>query len=159
MKKIGKRGIQAIFLCLLVLLIVVIGRFNKQKVPSEAKALYSTYMQTIQYDYGKAANEYCHFEMPVIKELTEESDDFVTSYNILNWERINDELWVVETSFRTLSIPDGDTMFNFVGKIDGKYYVMINAYQVPTQLHKNFNPLHYIPPNAVPYQNVVGLLD
>ena len=158
MSKSKKRGLLVALTFLFLTLGLATWYSSRPQVPSEVKELYSSYLDTIMFDYDKAANAYCHFEMPIIKELIEQSDDFVTSYKILNWEKINDDLWAVQTSFRTLSIPDGDIMFNFVGNIDGKYYVMINAYQVPVLLHKNFNPIQYIPSNAVPYQDDVGLL-
>lgn len=159
MEQRKKVGLTTVLVVLLISLFAFFLYTKKDTVPGEVKELYINYLETIKSDYAKAVNEYCHFEMPAIKEMTEQADDYITSYNILGWEKLNDDLWAVETSFKTLSIPGGSTMYNFIGKLNGKYYVMINAYQVPPQLHKNFNPLHYIPPNAVPYENVIGMVN
>lgn len=148
-------------LCIIVCLVVVICIvcFNSNtKVPDEVEQLYITYIETIKSDYVKAVNEYCYFEVPIIKELTEQSTEYITEYQILGWRQLSDQLWVVNTFFKTAFIPDGETMFNFVGIIDGQYYVMLNAYQVPSQLQENLDLSEYIPANAIPYENVVGLL-
>lgn len=152
----------SLVIILIVLLIILSANFlypKKEEVPEEVQKTYVNYLETIKYDYAKAANEFCHFEMPAVKKMIEQSDDYITNYRILRWEALNEELWVVKTAFQTLLSPEESTMYNFIGKIDEEYYVMVNSYQVPSQLHKNFNPLHYFPANAVPYQNVVGLQD
>lgn len=142
--------------CSIVICIVFI--YSGASVPNEVEQLYINYMETIKADYATAVNEYCYFEVPIIKELIAESTEYITEYKILEWNQLNDQLWVVKTFFKTAYIPDGDIMYNFVGNIDEKYYVILNSYLVPPQLQGNLDLSVYLPPDVVPYENVVGLL-
>lgn len=146
-----------IIVCLIIVICIVFAN-SSTTVPDEVKQLYIDYMETIKSDYEKAVNEYCYFEVPIIEELTKQSTEYITEYEILSWQKLSDHLWVVNTFFKTEYIPNGETMFNFIGVIEGKYYVMLNAYQVPVQLRENIDLSQYIPPNVIPYEDVVGLL-
>ena len=144
-------------ICAIAICVSFFYFYSSTRVPPEVEHFYSNYMKTIKSDYAKAVNEYCYFEDPVIKELIAQSTDYVTEYRILKWNQLSDQLWVVKTFFKTVYMPEGDTMYNFVGNIDGIYYVILNSYLVPPQLQGNLDLSIYLPPNVVPYEDVVGL--
>lgn len=145
------------FTGLLVILILSVVNMESRKIPPDAETVYLNYLETIKSDFSKAADEYCHFEIPTIKELVMQSNDYLKSYHILKWERLEKNLWAVNVSIES-TYTGMDTIYNFIGLIDGKWYVMLNPSQIPDTILKDVNIDSYLTTgdNIVPYEAVIG---
>ena len=101
------------------------------------------------------AAEYCYFLNDTVRELFFEGGDTVGSYKILSWTHPSDRLWAVRVEFR-FSKPDTTVQgYNFVGRIDGKYYVMQSTDLLPEDLKAGLDPQAYEPTGG----NFIGLDD
>ena len=102
---------------------------------SFAKAMdcYTAYIETAMEDWGKAVQEYCHYEDP---SAMDQILDFppITSYQIIRFERLSDNLWEIETFTTAPYKPYGSYGVNYVGLIDGEYRVMTNVQNIPSEL-------------------------
>lgn len=139
------------------MLILSAVNMGPREIPSEAKTVYLNYLETIKTDFAKAADEYCHFEMPTIKELVMQSNDYLKNYHILRWEKLGKDLWSVNVSIES-TYTGKDTITNFIGLIDGKWYVMLNPSQIPETILNDvdINPYLATGENIVPYEAVIG---
>lgn len=146
------------FTSLFIMLILGVINMKSEKVPPSAKAVYLDYLEAIKSDFVRASDEYCHFETPTIKKLVIQSNDYLKSYHIISWEKLGKKLWAVNVSIES-TYTGTDTFFNFIGLIDGKWYVMLNPSQIPAFLLKDTDITPYLTTgeNIVPYEAVIGL--
>lgn len=156
MKK--KLWIAFLILALLILLNIHATNLKANVVSFEVQDVFLNYLETIKSDYVKAANEYCHFEMPIIKELVMQSNDYLLSYQVIKWEQISEVLWAVEVSI-TSTYSDENNIYNFVGFVDGEWRVMLNPYQIPAYMLRDLDLAHYSTTGekVIPYEAVIGL--
>lgn len=68
--------------------------------------------------------------------MTKQSFVNIQSYKIEKWEKINDDLWLAETTCQEDGDRVGQLCCHFIGFLDGKPYVMIGPQNVPEELSK-----------------------
>lgn len=136
------------FIACAVLLFVLHGCGMKQ-VPDNIQSLYINYLDTCKTDRRVAVENFCHYEDLNHKAMALESVDYIQSYEVQNWEKITDELWVVTTFIKDRSFPTGNTVINFVGKVGDEYWVMTHVNQVPDELKKHIQDIGKYTPTGV----------
>ena len=97
---------------------------------TEALNFYISYMETARFDWQKAVGEFLHFEDEESKSLSLRGNP-ILSYQLIRFEKLSDQLWIVEVFIKRDYIPDGAYGVNFVGIIDGEYRVMNNKKKIP----------------------------
>lgn len=109
-------------------------------IPNDVTAFYMTYMEAAKTGPKKAV-QYTHFESGN-KTAYLESNDHLIDYKIVNIEKINDNLYAFTVSVVSTYAREGkpETVYNFVGKIDGQMYIMLSTAEIPADIRENFNP-------------------
>lgn len=112
-------------------------------IPNDVTAFYMTYMEAAKTGPKKAV-QYTHFESGN-KTAYLESNDHLIDYKIVNIEKINDNLYAFTVSVVSAYAREGkpETVYNFVGKIDGQMYIMLSTAEIPADIRENFNPDNY----------------
>ena len=157
MKKYMIAGIVGCLLIAIVLGVVAVNNADKG-IPRIVVSRYTDYLDETKD--GITINtlwEYCHFEIPEMRDMAVLSGGYLLSYEILEWESLSDKLWAVTTEFKTNQNPEGEIGVNFVGLIDGKYLVMNNVINIPEELKANIDLSKFqnSKDSAVSYQNLV----
>ena len=106
-------------------------------IPSDVTGYFYSFLDVLQ-DHPKDAAEYCHFETEHEEEAYRRSNVHVLSYELLGAQKINDDLYAftihLEKEFDTYP-----KRYYFVGRIDGKLRMMVNAGNIPETLKDNFD--------------------
>ncbi len=133
-----KTALVTLVACILVLSIAVGCTFTGagDQVPRDVKDFYEEYLEVLQTDINRAILEYRHHEFvsDLHNSLNTPQGGVPTDLRILKWERLSDELWAVQLENSSPIVESMRLIWNFVGNIRGKYYVMINPTHVPEDL-------------------------
>ncbi len=113
-------------------------------VPLSVKEFYIEFLEVAKTDRYTATMEYCHFEDRNKRDLTAAAPNLM-EYEIIDWECLSNNLWAVEVKQTDVIYPHGCYGMNYIGKIDGKYYVMIGIGQIPSSLSVGVNIEPYEP--------------
>lgn len=94
------------------------------------------------------AMDMLHYELETdFKDGLRESRDYLTHYEILTQEKINDGLYAFKIYMESEKLnPDGDEMYHFVGRINGAWKVMLALQEIPKDLWENLDVDKYIDP-------------
>lgn len=117
----------------------------KQIIPIEVSSYYEEFLNAYRYGTYDEVDSYLHYEVPEYWQLTEEDFSNIESYEIISWEQLADDLWVVTLNATTSADPEVARWNHFIGYIDAELYVMIGAFQVPDYLSEGTNIAAYIP--------------
>lgn len=131
-----KRSFAIIALCVFCLAIFV--GCGQQTPSNAALEFFISYLEVYKYDCA-AALEMRHWEDAVAKELSQNTIDHITRYEILKTDQLSENLWAITYNVSSEKAPDTRTISNFVGLIDGTYYVMANPRQVPQDLKEGID--------------------
>lgn len=93
------------------------------EVPEEVKAFLIRYFEAFKTDLAEAAS-YRYFADPDGRQRMEESMDYLVEYEILSWEKMSDDLWLATVNLRCQSDKNSRISYQFVGRIDGAYYIL-----------------------------------
>lgn len=119
-------------LVILLLLITLLGGCGQEVSPQEK--IYRDYLDACKVSTGSAVQEYCHYEIEAYFNDMIKNTAKVHSYDILEFKQLSDKLWVVKANIAWDMKPEGETVYNFVGEIDGEYKVMPSDIHVPIEL-------------------------
>lgn len=126
---------------LLIFTVSVIAGCTEEKGPRE---IYEDYLAVAMTSCADAATKYCHYERAQYRQMAADTTDYFKSYEIYTWEQLSDSLWVAELRFTCLYA--GEEVIhatNFVGVIDGAYYVMTSIEEVPAYLLADVDVCEY----------------
>ena len=119
---------------LLVFILTLMTGCSFGGIPREVEQHYIGFLDAMKTDFAAAA-KYCYHETPEQTEMMINSgDDYIVQYEILEWKQLNDSLWVVKSSYLQGAAKESELIYQFVGYIDGKLYVMQNPRLVPEEL-------------------------
>lgn len=100
------------------------------------ESIYEEYMQAMLNDTHSAQKEYVFFRNTELESLAFESEYTLYDYQILSWEQLSDSLWVVTVMMHSSFDPEPRECINFVGIIDGEYWVIPGILGLPDELKK-----------------------
>lgn len=135
------------FIMLWALVFCILGGCANQKDPRD---VYEDYLAAAMTSCANATAKYCHYEREQYRQMSEESTDYFTGYEIQSWEQLSDELWVANLRFTCIYA--GEAVIdatNFVGIIDGEYYVMTSIEEVPVDLLADVDIDEYTSPAEI----------
>ncbi len=121
---------------------------------------YLEYLEASKISAVDAILKYLYFENEEYRLLSlssAEHDNFL-SYQMIRLEKLSDDLWLIESFIQSEKIPGGIYGLNFVGRIDGKLYVMSNKREIPEYLKNGLEIEDYEPhgPGGVAPDDVLG---
>ncbi len=130
--------------------------------PEEQKIreFYEDFIQQEQTDPVYALEQFVYIEdenSKIIALTYAERGEVATSTEILNVEKLSEDLWAVEISYVLPANPEGDTAYNFVGKVDGAYKVMRNVRAIPEELSRGLDLEPYYPTGE--YEFIEDVID
>ncbi len=141
-------------------------------VPQEAADCYTLFAETAKIDWYSATTKYCFCIVPDTKEHLLESNFRFLDYEMLDWIKLREELWAVQVRISTTQGNHGDeSIFHYVGLVDGEYRVMLNSDQIPEYLQRyvDFGPYEpdnegslvdsYYPTHTDPNMHSVGPME
>ncbi len=93
------------------------------------------YLESMMHDPVKAAQA-CYFEDESERELFVQSaqDHPILSYEIIRFEKLSDDLWVIELCSVNKMHPNGVNYVNYVGIVDNNMLVYRNKKNLPSAL-------------------------
>ncbi len=151
-----KRRIIMLLLC--AVLAVSLFGCNRDAEFAEAEKVYTAYLEACKVS-AEAPLQYCHYEHEILRGYAEEIGEgqLVEEYRILDRNKINEDLYVFTVEFRSRSGRES-TGYQFVGKIDGKYYVMLGTTEIPAELQEGLNvdDYTYYKENTLPIEDIIG---
>ena len=105
-----------------------------------------------------SALSYRHYEDPVAKEMAQQHPQVLVDYAIVSLSKLSENLWEVILLSKTVEFPDGVYGANYIGVIDGKYYVMVNIKQIPEDLTVGveIDPFEPSGPSIIDPGDIVG---
>ena len=146
---------------LAVLLLAMACCFGCAKPQEDpAVAFFTAYMEASKIS-GEASASYTTFANEDHKALyldTSAADPLV-SYEILDTEKINDNLVAISFHYKHKSGYE-NTGYNFVATVDGEYVVIRNVHDVPEALSENLTVDNYTGPDGdmwIGYEETVPL--
>lgn len=142
------RKLAVVFLALLIL--ATAAGCTGSEAPEAVQEYYTQFLDTVKAEpWSVATGQYCHFEEEWVRDMCAEVEERVVGYEIIEWEQLSDCLWAVQGDFETESDVVGGTCYHFVGQIDGRYYVMINARQIPEEMKEGLDMERFAPTGEV----------
>ena len=128
-----------------------------QKEPDEdnkAFLFYQQYRVELNKDPVAAIKKYKYYDDPIALQLAlDNAQAAVEEYEILNFKKLCDKLWVVEVSVSNSHYPDIREYVNFIAEIDGKLRVVANVYMLPDEFKEQIHVEDYTTPD---YMHIVG---
>lgn len=117
-------------------------------LPKEVQTLVKDYLHAYMTGKLSVSVEYLHLEEESMKEVYTHSGDKLLDYKIERVEKINDNLYSLTILIKTeLSLryegEDYQKAYNFVGKINGKWYYMNGVSNIPRELRENLDETDY----------------
>ena len=135
------------------------GCARAEKPPKEVQEVYTQYLEGMKEDSAIGAS-YCNFDMdPSLRESYEHLGYRVDSYRIKNWTKLSDQLWAVDVCMVDVMNPSGADGTQFVGQLDGIYWVFINAYLLPDELAEGIDLTPYYPEDAILPEDIIGVIE
>ena len=129
----------------------------------EILSFYLEYCEATKRDSVMALLQYVHYEdKETLKlALSVAPDDPVMHYEIIRLERLSDDLWLIEECFYSKLTPGGICGLNFVGRINGKLYVITGKSQIPPHLKEGLVIEDYTPhgPGILVPDDVLGPIE
>lgn len=127
----------------LILALVLTG-CNHSTVPEEVKAFYIACLEMCKTDWETVANEYCYYKDERVKQQTLAIKDYLVNYRIADWDKLSDNLYVVQSYITTESFSE-TTYYHFVAWFDDRYYVIMNPNHIPDYLKEGLDLDQYAP--------------
>lgn len=121
----------------------------------QATEFYREYSDLLIEDVESALTNYVFYKNEADLQWALSASEIKTlSYEIINISELHDELWAINVWMSTSLEPDGFIFYNFVAKIDNRYYVITNPDNIPDDLKLDidFSPYYYpdaLSPNEV----------
>lgn len=130
----------------LLILIFISACSPSPSAEEEVRNFYMEYVEACIEDRIAATKKYVHYEDPAqLERETADTNCPLLKTDILSIEKLTDDLWALRIYYENLYIPDGETIYHFVGVIDGEYKVMRNIWNIPTTLSQDLNLDQYQP--------------
>lgn len=134
------------FIGILIILLFSCACSPSLSPEEEVQNFYMEYVEACKEDRMDATTKYVHFEDPFDWEMAKQtSNNSLLRTDILNIERLSDELWVIHIYYESLYVPDGNETYHFVGVLDGEYKVMRSLENIPPYLKQDLSLEQYIP--------------
>ena len=121
---------------------------NDVSVPDEVLAVVDDYMEA--YKEGvEVSSQYMHFEDEFIKSAYIAAGDRLIDYQIERIEKVNENLYAFTMLMKSEQTPfyseeEYECVYNFVGKIDGKWWYINGIAHIPTDIQKGLDASKYV---------------
>lgn len=149
---------QALRIVLISILLTVASIMILYNNSNTAEKYYTEYLELAMNDRKSSIINYHHYEIPLAKEMAlASSNNKLYSYEILSIERLSNQLWAFTVFMVTDIMRDGATVTNFVGEIEGNYYVMTSVYQIPDSLQSGLDLGKYVDPEAIDFSDIIPI--
>ncbi len=154
----------ALLICQVALALLLGGCGAKEEtVPAEVTELVHTYLETCKEKGNSTeAAAYMHFEDDFILQAYLDSGDRLLEYQVEGIRKINEDLYEVELLCKSQSQGwrGNDQMrqaWNFVCRIDGKWYYLNGVRHIPAELRSGLNEDRYVynDTRIVPAEDVI----
>ena len=139
----------ALILCVMLVCCSLVACQNSSQssddtnIPKEVQQVYVDYLEISKVSVAEAVNQYCHYEIPEHREMALDSTVCLNDYRNLEFKKLSDSLWVATVEIVDSYYPQGAVIYNYVGEIDGNYYVMTSDKQIPVNLKENVDFSEY----------------
>lgn len=153
--KVLKRVIALLQIALLFFLMGCNSPQQESAVPTELTSFYDEFLDAFAHGTFSDIEPYVYFKTPAGKWTTETSFTNIYNYQIRDWEKLNDKLWVATTYAELNVAPEGCICYHFLGYIEDQLYVMIGAYEVPESLAEDEDLSRFISENALPPEDII----
>lgn len=117
---------------------------NRNEAWNDAQSFYLEYLETMVNNPSSALS-YRHYEDSAAQEMAMANPTMLIDYEIIRMTKLSDSLWEVILWSQTFKKPDGVYGANYIGVIDGKYYVMTGIKQIPSALKEGLDLVPYEP--------------
>lgn len=134
-----RRFAVAAILLLCVLLNACAAGVPQEVSDNEAKQavteFYRESLELMKTDYEKVIRERCHYESQEKYQLALNNPQELKSFEILQVDRLSDNLWVIETHY----VYEHYTFYDvdYVSKIDEAWKLMFGEEEIPASIKKN----------------------
>lgn len=146
-----KKSVQRFYAILLLLITTAVivcsckkSPKSESKSPVGPKELYEQYLELSLEDVKKAQDTYVYFNNERLQARAQESEWTLQSYEINQWEQLNEDLYVAITTVQNNSHPEPYQIANFVGKIDGEFRVILGILNLPESLKADLDYSKYL---------------
>ena len=147
-----RRYIGIVFLCVAVM----VALLGCDRAEESAEKVYIAYLEACKVS-AEAPLPYCHYEHEILRGYAADIGEgqLIDTYRILERNKINKDLYEFTTEVTDRS-GDQQVCYQFVGRIDGEFYVMINTYEIPAELQEGLNvdDYTYYQENTLPIEDV-----
>ena len=147
-----RRYIGIVFLCVAVM----VALLGCDRAEESAEKVYIAYLEACKVS-AEAPLPYCHYEHEILRGYAADIGEgqLIDTYRILERNKINKDLYEFTTEVKDRS-GDQQVCYQFVGRIDGEYYVMKNTYEIPAELQEGLNvdDYTYYQENTLPIEDV-----
>lgn len=115
----------------------VIAKRTISFIPSDMTNFLYSYMDTCE-KHPEDAPTYTHFETEDERLAHSRSNLKIVAYELLGAEKVNDNLYAFTLHLQK-EYATYPKRYYFVGRINGKLYLMVNAHNVPEELREGFD--------------------
>lgn len=112
-----------------------------------ANDYYLSYLNVKMTDPAQG-DRYLHFENQYKQDAAYASVAYIHDYEIQSWDELSDSLWAVTVVIHNDLHPEGYIIYNYVGFWDGKYYIMNNKSEIPSEMKDGINLEKYTYPES-----------
>lgn len=119
---------------------------------------YLDYIDDCKVSWRQAVLNHVHYESEESRNLALELDDKVLNCQILRVEKLTDQLWEVERFMQTEIAKGGYCDVDYVGMINGQWWIMLSIKQIPAALKEGveFEPYESHGPSIVNPEDILG---
>lgn len=147
-----RRYIGIVFLCVAVM----VACLGCDRAAQSAKKVYIDYLEATKVS-GEAMLPYLHFEHEFLQGYTAQVGEgqLTDTYRILEQKKINNDLYAFTAEMTDNNGNEG-VYHQFVGKIAGQFYVMVNTDEIPAELQEGLNvdDYTYYDENTLPIEDM-----
>lgn len=165
-----KKKLCVLYICVLILALLLgacawepASESHVDPVADEVPVLnvinyYCEYIDDCKISWKQAVLNHVHYESEESRKLALELDDKVLNCQILRVEKLTDQLWEVERFMQTEIGKEGYYDVDYVGMIDGRWWIMLSPRQIPDTLKEGveIEPYEAYGPSIIPPEDIVG---
>ena len=148
-----KKGVRLLFIMLssLMLAVVMVACAKQEPtgeetadIPQEVQNAAENYLEAFKEGGAAESTKYAYYPTEELRELhAAQSGQTLESYKIEQIEKLTDALYAVTWTAETNIYDSAQTIFGFVGNVDGKWFYIGNTDYVPQDMKEGLDLSHY----------------
>lgn len=113
-------------------------------IPQEVQNAAENYLEAFKEGGAAESTKYAYYPTEELRELhAAQSGQTLESYKIEQIEKLTDALYAVTWTAETNIYDSAQTIFGFVGNVDGKWFYIGNTDYVPQDMKEGLDLSHY----------------